>query len=186
MRRDSFLKLTGLSVDNHKNLKRRNLLPYDEEVFGEPQGWTEYRLEQAISTVLALDLAKVGVDQEIAANLVDRNDSEILQAVKLALKNDAENEPDIWLAVVRFDYRDGELLVERREVVVAALEELYRAQTTSGRTVSELERHGAAIAMTNLSRAVRVLKWRADQNEIEVDFNSIYVPEWFMPDGSKA
>lgn len=173
MRRAEFLALTGLSPDNHKNLVRRDLLPYHEES-GSRGKWGKYTPRQVIATVMSLELAGSGLDQLTASGLVVKSDDQLGNAIRDAIEADKAGAPDIWFATICFFYRDGNLDIERRTVVFTTIEKLAATMTEYDCTVADLAKRTSDISMVNLSRILRMVQFRARQNKVDLDLVEIF------------
>ena len=105
MRRAHFLALTGLSVDQHRGMVRKGLLPFLEA----EDGWSDYTLRQVFYTAIAIALADLTISQsEAAARAVElpRSADQAMRAIfdepvdpiwGASFRNPAKNHRPDWV-----------------------------------------------------------------------------------------
>lgn len=170
MRRADFLKLTGLSVDNHKNMVRHDKLPVAEtaEPAERSQGWSTYYPEQAFMTLLAIELAKVGADQRGASSTVARGFS----LLRDAFGSDLEDQKrEIWFGGAS---AYGQENIAGVGGPIDSLQVLFGPVADAPSLsipLAEIAHEVPEIALVNVSRLLRQFRNTAVENEIAIEFD---------------
>ncbi len=172
MRRQAFLNLTGLSPDKHKNLVRNDLLPYAEDEDAPAQGWGYYTLRQAIFVLLAIELANAGLDKRTACAVVAELN---ISAPSFQLATLAE-QPDIWVGAIAFTQSTNRGLLHRYAGTVGTLSKISLSIVQTDITVKDIEKQSSSIILVNFSRVLRIIKARAEQFGISIDFDGLWDP----------
>ncbi len=171
MRRSEFLKLTELSVDNLKNLKRRNALPFDNADDSESDGNTGGYFERdAFSTLLTLELSKTGTDQNEAASNVALGLSGMLKRFGRDL---AEKKDYIWFGLVKAEQpqADGSVAIFTFPAAGPIHDLVYFRDGPRAieHRLAETQHVMTHISLVHAAKLLHSMKERARLNGIEID-----------------
>lgn len=172
MRRADFLKLTGLTVDNHKNLVRRDLMPVSEleESPTRPSGWSYYTESAAFETLLALEVAKAGVDQRDATSTVVLGFGAFRKRFGEQMK---EQKADIFFGAIRVAAEGGSLIRCTGGVLgnLDAYVDRIHSRDAYWLPLTDVARDTEKLVLVNVSRLLRQFRETAIENQIEIDFD---------------
>jgi hypothetical protein len=176
MRRDSFLKLTELSVDQHKTLARHDSLPFFDVKEREEGGWGDYWLEDVFLTSLALQLAgeqHQGMLMRDASSHVVHVDSKVW-AIWWDRIVDRTNDNPICLYVVEYQTTDGRRLFERSTEFVGPWDNPRPASERTDKSFAELQQATSRITVANVNGVVNAIRNRAKMHGIEIDLEKLF------------
>lgn len=174
-RRDDFIRLNGLTIDQDKMFKRRGLFPVLIEEDWEERGWSQYQREDVFNTSLALALRESGVPMREASTHVVLVERPLWVRWWLTIIDPATTTP-IWLAIAHYRHpalKGDELLPA---VYIGPLGGLAKASKRTKAEFAELQPAIAHLNLVNVNGVVNAIRQRAQKHDIAIDLESMFAP----------